>query len=166
MTYDAAIRRLEISALFDLKGKAGDFSDLLAKLGLAFPDHPNTSTRSGGRELYWIGPGHWLLRAPLQHEDGLRKALGPASLTGEANVVLISDSLAIFEIFGPDAGRILAIASPLDTHASVFADNAVTWTEAFGLKALVIRRANGFELAVDRSFGVMLADCLSRAAGE
>jgi len=163
MIYDVAIKRRGISALFDLKGKAEDFAPVLSTLGLAFPETANTSARAGERELYWIGVDHWLLRAPLEEEQDLEEIFDAAPGAENASIVPISDTLALFEVSGPDARQILAIASPLDCHPSVFPENGVTYTEAFGLKALVIRRDSGFELAVDQSFGPMVADYLDRA---
>jgi len=65
----------------------------------------------------------------------------------------------------PGAGvdpEVLDRASPLDTHPSAFPSRGAAYTAAFGLKTLVVRRHDGFELALDRSYADM-AGCLSRA---
>lgn len=75
----------------------------------------------------------------------------------------VSDTLTFFDITGPDAGEIMSIACPLDLHHTVFGDLDVTFTEVFGLKALLLRAIGGFEFAVEQSFGDMIADYLARA---
>lgn len=165
MSYDVDIRKLGLSAIFDLKGSMDDLRPRIADLVPAFPDRTNTAMGSGDLELYWVGPDHWLLRGPIEREAELLKSIDPSSAPEGVSIVLVSDILAIFRIAGPDADRIMAIASPLDTHRNAFPANGVTFTEAFGLKALVIRRDDGFELGCDQSYGDMVADYLERAAG-
>jgi hypothetical protein len=58
-----------------------------------------------------------------------------------------------------------SIASPLDIHDSVFPDNGVTYTDAFGLKAPVVRCEDRFEIGTDRSYFDMMGDCFARAIG-
>jgi sarcosine oxidase subunit gamma len=164
MRYDVTIRRPDPSALIDLKGGAATISRHLSGLDLPLPETPNTSTRADGHELYWIGPEHWLLRAPIAAEAALLRQLSAEGLPPEVSQVLVSDAYVFFDILGPAAAVVLAVASPLDTHPAVFPENGVTFTEAFGLKALVIRRDGGFALAVDRSFADMTADYLDRVA--
>ncbi len=165
MSYDVEIQEMGLSAIFDLKGRADDLQPRISGLALAFSDLANTATRSGDLELYWIGPDHWLLRGPIENENELFATIDPRAAPGDISIVLISDTLAFFSISGPDADQIMAIASPLDTHRSAFPANGVTFSEAFGLKALIVRRDDGFELACDRSYGDMVADYLQRAVG-
>jgi sarcosine oxidase subunit gamma len=154
-----------LSAIFDLKGRKDGLRAWLSGLALPFPDRANTATGSGDLELYWIGPDHWLLRGPIESEDDLLVTMDPRAAPEDISITLISDTLAFFHISGAAADQIIAIASPLDTHRSAFPANGVTFTEAFGLKALVIRRNDGFELGCDRSYGDMVADYLKRAVG-
>ena len=65
---------------------------------------------------------------------------------------------------GADAARIMSIICPLAPHPSVFADTRLTFCEVLGLKALVSRTLEGFEIAVDQSFGDFVADCLEHAS--
>ena len=162
MPYDAHIDRLPPFALFDLKGP----SDALAAWAAAlpnFPETPNTLTRDGDDLLCFTGPNRWLLRAPLDREDGLEAALCPAKAPPEISIVRVSDTLTFFRITGPDATQVLSIGCPLDTHETVFGPDAVSYTEFFSLKALVLRCDRGFDCAVEQSFGDMIADYLNRA---
>lgn len=165
MTYEASATSLDLATLIDLKGNQDDFAAALKSLDLAFPQHANRATRSGVRELFWIGPDHWLLRAPLAEEADLMALFKDAVSAEHASVVLISDTLAGFALKGVDARQILAIACPLDADSATFPEDGVTYTEAFGLKALLVRRAYGFDLFADRSFGPMLEDYFARAIG-
>lgn len=162
MNYNVQITRLGLSAVFDLKGRKEDLKKWISDPNLSFPDTPNTSVSQDGYELYWIGPEHWLLRTDLKREEALSALLKPAEAPVEISIVEVSDTLTFYDIEGPDAAVIMAIASPLDTHAAAFPKNGVSYTEAFGLKALVVRREDGFELAVERSFADMLGDYFDR----
>jgi len=166
MSYDVEIREMDLSAIFDLKGRMDDLKTQISDLAPAFPDRANTATRSGDLELYWIGSDHWLLRGPIEGENELFASIESRAGPDDISIVQISDALVFFHVSGPDADQVMAIASPLDTHRSAFPANGVTYTEAFGLKALVVRRDVGFELGCDRSFGDMVADYLQRAAGD
>ena len=162
MPYDVTIERLPISALFDIKGPRAalvDWTDVLP----AFPDTPNTATGQDGCLLCHIGPNHWLLRAPLDRETALEGALRPAEAPPEISIVKVSDALTFFRVTGPDATDVLSIGCPLDLHPDAFGANSVSHTEFFGLKALVMRCADGFDCAVESSFGDMIADQLARA---
>ena len=165
MSYDVTIHRLGPVALLDLRGEAGAVASWVASLGMTLPETPNTATRAGERELYWLGPTHWMLRAPISAEDDLLETLTARDMPPDVSQVLVTDAYAFFEISGPHVAQVLAIASPLDVHPSTFPPNGVTFTEAFGQKALVIKRDDGVELAVEHSFGDMTADYLERVAG-
>lgn len=162
MPYDAQIDRLPPFALYDLKGPA----DALSAWATDLPDlpaKPNTLTRNGEDALCFTGPNRWLLRAPLVREDTLETALRPADAPPEISIVRVSDTLTFFRITGPDAAQILSIGCPLDIDPTVFEPDAVTYTEFFGVKALVLRCDGGVDCAVEQSFGDMIADYLSRA---
>ena len=165
MTYDVAITPLEISALFDLKGAPADLAAWAGDTLPAFPVQPNTLIRMGERTLLWTGQNRWLLRAPLVEEAALLAVLRPEEVPAAISIVHVSDTLSFFAITGPDAAAVMAIASPLDLHADVFPETGATFTEAFGLRALVLRRDGGFELAVDRSFAPMVEEYLGRIIG-
>ena len=162
MPYDAEIDRLPICALFDLKGPALALAAWAPDLS-AFPDAPNTLTRKGAEVLCATGPNRWLLRADITREEALNSALRPAEAPPEISIVRISDTMTFFRITGPDAGQIMSIGCPLDLHPSVFEPDAVSFTQFFNLRALVLRCEGGFDCAVEQSFGDMVADYLSRA---
>lgn len=165
MGYDTHIERLDTSAIIDLKGSRNALIDWKGSDLPAFPDQPNTATNADGLELYWIGIDHWLLRAPLDREKDILQTFDLGSAPHDVSAVLVSDTLAFFAITGPDAGQILSIVSPLNVAMEVFPSNGVTYSEAFGLKALIIRRSDGFELAVERSYADMTQSYFTRIKG-
>ncbi|MCV6591321.1 MAG: sarcosine oxidase subunit gamma [Silicimonas sp.] len=162
MAYDVEILRLSPFALFDLKGAAEALEDWAPELS-GLPGDPNALARNGEVLHCHVGPQHWLLRAPLEEENRLDAALRPNTAPPEISLVRVSDTLTFFRLTGPDAGEVLSIGCPLDLLPGVFGDTAVSFTELFGLKALVLRCAGGFEIAVEQSYGDMIADYLARA---
>ncbi len=163
MGYDVNLERLEISALFDLKGQPGALAEWAGDHLPPFPKRPNSLTEKNGNTLAYIGRDHWILRADIEQEEALIAALKPESAPPDISIVRISDTLTFFQVTGPDADQIMAIACPLDLHPSVFSKDAVTYSEVFSLKALVQRIDGGFEFAVEQSFGNMVDDYLDRA---
>ena len=76
------------------------------------------------------------------------------------------DTAPILPVWGPDGPTLpegVARPQSRDYTPLRFDETSVTFTEAFGLKALVRRVDDGFEFAVERSFGDMVADYLTRA---
>ena len=162
MTYDVTIDRLPTDALFDLKGPANALADWARTLP-AFPKRPNSLTRDGACALCHTGPNRYLLRAPLDQEAQLDADLRPTLAPPEISIVRTSDTQTFFRLTGPDAAQVLAIGCPLDLHETRFLDDSVSYTEFFALKALVMRTQGGFDVAVEQSFGDMIADYLARA---
>ena len=163
MKYDVTAKQLELSTLFDLKAQANNLLAWLPETLVPLPNIPNTYSTVEGCEVYWIGADHWLLRADIDQEEKLIDLLNLRSVPENISAVVVSDALTFFSLTGPQADQVISILCPLDIHPSVFAVNAASYTEAFGLKAMLIRRDNGFELAVDRSFTDMFKDVLTRA---
>jgi sarcosine oxidase gamma subunit len=162
--YDVCIEPLPTMALIDLKGSACDIAPRLQRLGLTEPA-PSHALRADTVEVLRVAREHWLLRAPLQDEECLLSALLEHEPAADTLVVPVSDAYAFFAITGPDARQIMAIASPLQADLSYFAENGATFTEAFGQKALVMRRSMGFDVAFERSYASMAAAFFSRING-
>ena len=163
MSYDVNAKRQGLSTLIDIKTSTSELIDWLPASLLPLPDTANTAKRSEELIMYWIGPGHWLLRGPIDQEYEIIEKLNLQSVPSHISAILISDSLCFFELTGSDVDQVVSIVSPLDIHQSVFPENGVSFTEAFGLKAALIRIQTGFELAVDTSYADMLEDYLKRA---
>ena len=163
MSYDVQISRVELCAVIDLQGRQEAIASWVGADFPDFPTTPNTASTSGSLSLYWIAEQRWLLRAAIEDEDLLLSITRPDTAPLEISAVLVSDTLKYFQITGADAAQIISIASSIDTDLSVFPENAVTYTEAFGIRALLIRCSGGFEIAVESSYADMIEDYLQRA---
>ncbi len=170
MIYNVSIERLELFCVFDLKGSRADIASRLAKIRIVPPEIPNTSVTVGNVVLCWVGQKHWILRAPQTEADGLALEIQSKGKT-EANIsiVEISDMLQFFSIRGLDATDVIVVCCALDTHSTTFPHNAVSFTELFGTRALLLRDVltdgEGFQIAVDRSYADFIEDNLHRILG-
>lgn len=165
MNYQVTIAATDLHAMLDLKGDS-DFLQAWSILAdLKFPKLNNTAEECEGKSVYWIGKQHWLVRAPLDQEQALYSIANSAKKIDEVSAIIVSDATSFISIKGHDADQIISIASPLDVHPSVFPKNGVTYTEVFGIKALIIRCEGGYEIGVDRSFFDMIGDCFGHALG-
>ena len=99
----------------------------------------------------------------MKEEDTLAAALRPDEVSHDLSVVLISDTLTFFAVSGPDAGEVMAVATPLDLHRDAFPSDVASWSEAFGTRALIHRIADGYVIAVDRSYADWFEECLASA---
>ena len=164
MSCDASFERLSISACFDLKGVESALVDWIgAKILPEFPASANRCCKADGVSLDHLGPCHWLLQADIDREDELNAALRPDEAPADVSIVRISDTMTTFRIAGTGAAHVLAIGCPLDLHETAFPEDAASYTEFFGQKALVRRCAGGFDVSVEQSFGDMTEDYLTRA---
>ena len=111
----------------------------------------------------YIGKDNWVLRGPIEEEEELNSLLKSGAALSDVSVVLVSDTLTFFSVSGAGAKDIMAIASPLDFYETKFRENSVTFSEVFGIKALIKRVENGFEFGVDQSYGDMVEDYLSKS---
>lgn len=157
MSYQTTIKKLGLSAIFDIKGNASAASKRISHLGLALPSEPNTATEKDGQHLCWVGEDHWLLLAPAEKENQLLDTLAPHDPAMDCRIVLVSDAYTFFTVTGNQADEILAIASPLDIRPINFPEKAATYSELFGIRGLIMRRQKGYLIAVERSYADMIA---------
>ena len=157
MGYQATIKKLGLSTILDIKGDASAASKRISHLGLALPSEANTATQKDGQYLCWIGENHWLLLSPAEKENQLLDLLAPHDPAMDCRIVLVSDAYTFFTVTGNQADEILAIASPLNIWLTNFPENAATYSELFGIRGLIMRRQNGYLIAVERSYTDMIA---------
>lgn len=162
--YEARVRLLPTPTMIELLGSDADVLPRLQSLGLEAPA-PRRALQAHGLQLLRPAPEHWLLIAPpLEAQDLLSRLRAPA-LQADTLIVDVGDGWAHFAVAGAQAGVLLAIASPLDTHLRAFPADGATFTEAFGLRALVLRSVDGFQVAIERSHAPMVADWFVRLQG-
>ena len=160
MTYDVKIQRKLLNALFDIKGSLRDVKSHLKEYINSFPIEPNSYISQGNWKILYVGPNHWILMAPIAEEQQLVSSLRPYDCPASISIVLVSDTLTFFYIDGPNAFDIMSIASPLNLNIDAFTPEAATFSEIFGLKALIFRYDDGYQFAVDQSFGDMVSNYL------
>ena len=96
MGYQATIKKLGLSAIFDIKGDASAASKRISHLGLVLPSEVNTATEKDGQYLCWVGENHWLLLAPAEKENQLLDTLAPHDPAMDCRIVLVSDAYTFF----------------------------------------------------------------------
>ena len=160
MTYDVKIQRKLLNALFDIKGSLRDVKSHLKEYINSFPIEPNSYISQGNWKILYVGPNHWILMAPIAEEQQLVSSLRPYDCPASISIVLISDTLTFFYIDGPNAFDIMSIASPLNLNIDSFTSETATFSEIFGLKALILHHGDGYQFAVDQSFGNMVSNYL------
>lgn len=164
MIYHCTLERPGPSALIDLKGEPDDVLPRLHRLGLSDPPALSV-TAVGALHLLRPAPGHWLLRAPPDAEEALLQQLLTPAPPLDTLIVPVSDAYAWFALCGSEARELMAVVCPLDLAPQQFGPEAATFTEVFGLKTLLWRRADGFDLAVERSYAPLVADWFARVQG-
>ena len=160
MGYDVKIERNLLHALFDLKGSFKDLNSYLQEHISSLPEEPNSYVAHGTWKILYLGINHWILLAPIEEERDLLELLKPENCPESISIVLISDTLKFFRINGVNADDIMSIASPLNLNTDVFKNNDATFSEVFGLKALIMRDGDGYQFGIDQSFGDMISDYL------
>lgn len=163
MAYAATYKRRALAALFDIKGENKDVVNWCGDHLPPLPKNANSRTKVDAKQLYFIGPDHWILHSDLAEEDTLEQVLKPTEAPSSVSIVKISDTMAFFDVTGADADQVMATACPMDLHPSVFGDDSVSFTEVFSLRALVMRSPQGFVFAVEQSYGAMIENYLGRA---
>ena len=156
MGYQTTIEKQGLWTIFDIKGDASAVLQRISSLGLSLPATANTKTAKGGQHLCWVGANHWILLAHGDEEGQLNDSLAPNDAGLDCRIVLVSDAYTIFTVTGNQADDIVAIASPLDTRRTIFGDDGATYTELFGIRALVLRRPDGYIVAIERSYADMI----------
>jgi heterotetrameric sarcosine oxidase gamma subunit len=163
MRYDAAIAKLPLHAIAELRGDVAAATAWLATIGCTAPSAANRwACGAADRSVLWVGPRRWLVFAPGAGEAELEAAVDRAP--PQLAAAIVSDMLSGFAIAGPASRDVLSQGTPLDLDA-LPADGA-TMTEMFGVAALL--RAGpppGAEIWVERSLGRYLKECLDAAAG-
>lgn len=161
MPYDIIITGPETRALIELRGAQATLAAHAPDLLAVWPARPCSKVLHEGRSLLWLGPDRWMLMAPLDHEDRLQAALCD-TYWSDAGVTLISDTLAFFTVSGRDAAVAMSIACPLDVHADAFAPDTVAETDAFGVRAMVLRANDDWLLAVAPAYARYIAGQLGQ----
>lgn len=137
-----------------------------AAIGPHLPTTPCTFNRAEDATLYWLAPDEWLAAFPHGTQSERAQRLREA-LDGHFSVVDLSSGYVLFNLAGPDAGKVLQKSSPYDFHPRAFGPGRCTQT-AFGkTTALVAHNPDStFDLLVRSSYVTYVRRWLSAAAEE
>ena len=152
MAYVIRISQPHRRALFDLRGTPQALAARLQGIVQHLPTRPCSLARHGQVALMRLGLSRWRLMAPAQAEAVLEAALMQETASHDTAITLISDTQAFFTLSGQDAGVAMSIACPLDLHPTAFAPDTVAQTDAFGVRALVLREGDDWVLGVESSY--------------
>ena len=139
---------------------------LLKVLGCEPPTDPNTVIDAGKIRIYWLGPDEWLLVTPAGQQEKLQADLNKALKGVFCSVVDNSSGLTMLEISGANAAALLATDCPLDLHPRAFKPGqcAQTLLAKAGMTIAPMRKGDGFEVIIRRSFADYLLQWLQHAA--
>lgn len=152
MAYQILISPPQRHTLFDLRGTPQALAARLQGIVPNLPTQPCSLVRHGQGTLMWLGPLRWCLMAPPEAEAALEAALMQGPADHDAAITLISDTQAFFRISGRDAAVAMSIACPLDLHPTAFGVDHVALTDAFGVRALVLREGDDWMLGLEPSY--------------
>ena len=139
---------------------------LIKVLGSEPPTEPNTVLDTGKLRIYWQGPDEWLIVTPAGQQEKLQADLNKALKGVFYSVVDNSSGLTMLEISGDNAAALLATDCPLDLHPRAFKAGqcAQTRLAKAGMTLAPMRKGDGFEVIIRRSFGDYLLRWLQHAA--
>ena len=122
--------------------------------GMQPPTDANTFVKQGERVLCWTGPDEWLLIAEQGVGDALVTDLRKALIGQFHAVTEVTGGNAVLEVGGPLARELLAKASTLDFHPSVFkvGDCAQSTFAHAGMMIYQLDDLPTYRLVVRRSF--------------
>ena len=136
-------------------------------LGAPLPTTPNTTSRTEGVSLLWLGPDEWLAVAQDGDSTALCAKLEDAMARFHHAVVDLSDNYAVIELSGHAARWVLLKGWPQDLHPSVFKPGQCS--QGLLGRAQIILEQTGdeaYRLFVRPSFAAYLWDWLVDASAD
>ena len=132
---------------------------------------PRTATEpvsaSDSLSVFRVGPDEWLVRTDMD-EEGDRFAMLQAALARSSGAaVLVSDAYRVFTIAGPETLDVLAQATGVDIHPSVFPTGRAV-RAAFARTDALLHRVDdrpAFDIYVDATLARYAARWIDAAAG-
>lgn len=108
-------------------------------LGVALPRPGGLAPGNGSVTVFGPGPDEWLVRVSPHEEEGWLARLEEAATGSFGAVVLVSDAWRVFTVTGPDTLDVLAQATGVDLHPSVFPAGRAVRAGFAGISALIHR---------------------------
>lgn len=148
----AAAADAPLFSVAPFRGRAGAVA---AALGVDLPPPGRAADPPTGGRLIWAGLDLWLLRGPAA--DPTKALAGLAAVTDQ------SDGWTTLVLSGAGACDVLARLAPIDLDPAAFPPDAVARTQLKHMICLLARTAEGFEIAVMRSFALTAVHDLQTA---
>ena len=167
MSYRVEVGGPERRALIALRVGAEGSPAVERVLGLVLPRPGGPVSANASVTAFGLGPDEWLIRtAPDDEEDWLR-ALREAAAGTFSAVVLVSDAWSVFTVTGPNTLDVLAQATGVDVHPSVFPTGRATRAAFARTAALIHRRDDrpSFDIYVDAALARYAGRWIEAAAG-
>ena len=154
-------------ALVSLRVGAGGSPAMEAALGVALPRPAALASENGTVTVFGLGPDEWLVRVPPDEEERWLERLEAAVAGPFAAAVLVSDAWSVFTVSGPDALDVLAQATGVDLHPSVFPSGRAVRAGFARITALIHRLDDrpSFDVYVDASLARYAGRWIASAIG-
>ena len=167
MGYQVRIGGPERPALISLRVGAEGLPAMERVLGVTMPRPDGLVARSGSVVVFGPGPDEWLIRTAPNEEDHWLARLEEAVAGSFSAVVLVSDAWRVFTVTGPDTLDVLAQATGVDIHPSVFPAGRAVRAGFAAITALLHRRDDrpSFDIYVDASLARYAARWIESAIG-
>ena len=155
-------------ALISLRIGAEGLPAVERTLGVAAPRPCGLAAVNGSVAVFALGPDEWLIRTGPDEEERWLAGLEEATAASFSAVVLVSDAWRVFTITGPGTLDVLAQATGVDLHSSVFPIGRVV-RAAFARVAAVVHRIDdrpAFDLYVEASVARYAQRWIESAIGD
>ena len=163
--YQVVIGAAEPGGVLDLRASSEIASRVARMIGTRLPAKVGHIERLGALVILNLGPDHWLLRVPHYYLQKQYDRLERAIEQGRGMVTDVSDAYIVLSIEGDGIIDILAQGCPLDFDLSAFPIGTYASSVLARCAVLLIRRAAGFDLLVDRTYADYIRQWLHAAAG-
>ena len=110
-------------------------------------------------------PAWWVVIGPPGQGPELRDELLSTPVDGDTLVVDLSDGWAHVAVTGVEAAELISAATSFDVHPRHFPAHVATFTDVLGLRALLRRRTDGFDIGFERSHAAYVMDWFARLQG-
>jgi sarcosine oxidase subunit gamma len=154
--------------MLTLRGNAADpafVSAVLSATGLALPVAANTASVGAEKQLFWLGPDEWLLKAPGGQGDGLEAGLRSALAGQHFSVVAMGSGSTTLSLQGAAAADLISRGCPLDLHGRAFPAGSLAQSHISKANVVLycLQAQTSFEITVRRSFAEYLFKWLCEA---
>ena len=168
MGYQVTINGPDCPALISLRAAAEGLPALELALGTTMPrTAADPVSGNGSLAVFGLGPDEWWVRIGTDEEGAWLARLETAAAGVSGAAVLVSDAYRVFTISGPGTLDVLAQATGVDIHPSVFPTGRAV-RAAFARTVALIHRFDdrpAFEVFVDAALARYAGRWIEAAIG-